>query len=129
MQYLDELKARAGYRSDLSVATKAGISHTAIGGWRRGTQRPSMDSLRKLAEVLGADPRELWVRAGLAEPESVGLAEWPDPTEDDIVQLVRRSELPDADKEAIIEEIRRQEAADRDRRRSWVLNVLHFRRT
>ena len=42
-----------------SVASRVGVSTTAISQFENGANRPSLETLTKLSEVLGEDLREL----------------------------------------------------------------------
>ncbi len=66
-------RLRADLPNDFAIAKAAGMSHTTLSGWRSGRQAPTMQRLASLAQVLGIDHREVWVRAGLMSPEDVGL--------------------------------------------------------
>lgn len=85
LAWLDGVKQRKGLRSDYQLAQYFSIGHTLISGWRNGRQRPSIETLNKIAAKTGDDPRELWVLAGAANASDVGLVGderhlkvWPD---------------------------------------------------
>lgn len=97
LRWLDELKESLGLPSDLQLAQHLGIGHTLISGWRNGRQRPSQGTLTTIAAATGDDPRRLWVLAGIATPQEVGLAgaKPPEPLPqeiNDLIALYRRSD-------------------------------------
>lgn len=97
LKWLDQLKDSLGLPSDLQLAQHLGIGHTLISGWRNGRQRPSTGTLTAIASATGEDPRHLWVLAGVATAQEVGLAGRPAPDPlpreiTDLIALYRRSD-------------------------------------
>lgn len=88
LAWLDSTKRRLSLPSDYAMAKHFGIGHTLISGWRNDRQRPSIDTLTRMAAVLGEDPRSLWVLAGQADAAGVGL------TDDDMAATRRTAERP-----------------------------------
>lgn len=70
---MDAVKRRRDIPSDFALAQRWGIGHTLISGWRSSRQRPSIETLTKIAVVEQMDARTLWVLAGLVSPADVGL--------------------------------------------------------
>lgn len=70
--YLDDLRKRRGFRTNLALADASGVSHTAISNWRQGKQRPSLESLQQIAEVLGVPAHTLAEMAGVVDPSRFG---------------------------------------------------------
>jgi transcriptional regulator with XRE-family HTH domain len=74
LAWLDAIRDRKlKVSNDLQLAGRLGIGHSLISNWRNGRQRPSMDTLTKVARAVGEDPRRLWVLAGVADASDVGL--------------------------------------------------------
>lgn len=88
LQWLEATKRRLNLPSDYALARHFGIGHTLISGWRNDRQRPSVDTLTRMAAVLGEDPRSLWVLAGQADAAGVGL------TAEDVAATRRTAERP-----------------------------------
>jgi transcriptional regulator with XRE-family HTH domain len=88
LQWLEAVKRRLGLPSDYALAQHLGIGHTLISGWKNGRQRPSVETLTRMATVLDEDPRSLWVLAGQADAAGVGL------TADDIAATRRTADRP-----------------------------------
>lgn len=88
LEWLDATKRRLNLPSDYAFARHIGIGHTLISGWRNDRQRPSIETLSRMAEALGEDPRTLWVLAGLADAAGVGL------TDDQLAATRRTAERP-----------------------------------
>jgi transcriptional regulator with XRE-family HTH domain len=88
LAWLDATKRRLNLPSDYAFARYVGIGHTLISGWRNDRQRPSVDTLTRMAEALGEDPRALWVLAGQADAANVGL------TDEQLAATRRTAERP-----------------------------------
>jgi transcriptional regulator with XRE-family HTH domain len=73
LAWFDATKRRLNLTSDYAASKYFGIGHTLISGWRNDRQRPSVDTLTRMAAVLEEDPRSLWVLAGQADAAGVGL--------------------------------------------------------
>lgn len=105
LAWLDGLKAQLGLPSDYQLASHLGIPHTLISGWRSGRQRPSLETLIKIAPRVGEDPRRLWVLAGHVNAVDVGLlAEDAAPRidlnlPDELVEAIALYRRPDLTKE------------------------------
>lgn len=128
LAWLDAYKRRKRIRSDYQLAAHLGIGHTLISGWRNGRQKPSIETLNRVAAVTGDDPRELWVLAGAANASDVGLLgerqlqTGPDlPVEfEELIALYGSAELTDADRAAVLRHVdllRQGILADLERRR------------
>jgi transcriptional regulator with XRE-family HTH domain len=61
------------------LAELSGINPSLVNRWLNGKTVPSIDGLRAIAEPLGLEPRELWVRAGYMTRSEVGLGDDPVP--------------------------------------------------
>jgi transcriptional regulator with XRE-family HTH domain len=55
-----------------ALAELAGLSPSTISYWKSGKQRPTMERLAAIAEVLRKPRRELWLEAGLIDAEDLG---------------------------------------------------------
>lgn len=88
LQWFDATKRRLNLPSDNAAAKHFGIGHTLISGWRNDRQRPSIETLTRMASILEEDPRSLWVLAGQADAVGVGL------TVDDLAATRRAAEMP-----------------------------------
>lgn len=125
MAYLEELRKAKGYRNVTALATAAGISHTTLSAWRTGRQKPSLESLQPLAEVLGVPAHTLAEKAGVVDPARFGqAAPAPVPTveelSDEIQVILDDPELSEDDRQAIsqmlIDEFDRDEELRRQQR-------------
>jgi transcriptional regulator with XRE-family HTH domain len=131
LEWLDLKRTQAGIRSYLELAERAGISHTSISGWRTGRQKPSMSSLESIAKVIGAEPREVWVRAGLMDAGHAGLSDLPEPEivdDEESIRLIMQSDAPEEVKEEIVREIRRMQRQAADERATWAQRLLEMSR-
>lgn len=63
-RHVRALAASAGYRGIWPLARAAGLDRGTIQRALTGRQRPSAETLRRLASVLGCDARELGVVLG-----------------------------------------------------------------
>lgn len=88
LAWFDATKRRLDLSSDYAASKFFNIGHTLISGWRNDRQRPSVDTLTRMASVLGEDPRSLWVLAGQADAAGVGL------TGDDMAATRRAADRP-----------------------------------
>lgn len=110
LRWLDAVCAQLNLGSDNQLASHLGIGHTLISGWRHGRQRPSIQTLNQIAQVLGEDPRRLWVLAGIFNPLDIGLmdesaapslqADLPSEIHD-LIALFRDDSLAEVDREAL----------------------------
>ena len=57
------------------LAELAGLSPSTISNWKTGKQRPTLDKLTAIADVLGKPRRELWLQAGLVAGDDVNTEE------------------------------------------------------
>lgn len=73
-EYLDSLLTLMQL-SNAEVSRRTGIGESALSKWRSGQVKPSIRNLRPLADGLGIPRATLFVRAGLLEPEDVGVDE------------------------------------------------------
>jgi transcriptional regulator with XRE-family HTH domain len=55
-----ELRHQKGFSSQMSLANKAGMDRTYIGGVERGERNPTFLILEKLAKTLGVDMGDLF---------------------------------------------------------------------
>lgn len=114
LDWLDATKRRLGLHRDAHLADHLGIGHTLISNWRSNKQRPSMETLNKIAAVLHEDPRRLWVLAGWTNAVDVGLladdtatVEPPLPDEvEQLIQLLRDERLDDDDRRYFLRAVR-----------------------
>lgn len=53
-QHIKEARLKAGI-TQAELANKLGIAYQSIGQWERGLRTPKIETLRKIAEVLGMD--------------------------------------------------------------------------
>ncbi len=112
--WLDGIKVRRQIRSDNKLAERWGIGHTLISGWRNGKQRPSIDTLNRIASAEEMDPRALWVLAGAANAIDVGLVgddplrgSAAMPTEfAELLETYESDELTDTDREYVRHHVR-----------------------
>jgi|GEM_PF-2831828 len=92
-----------------NLARLAGMAPSTVWNWTQGHSRPTRATLRKIAEVLEVDVRELEVSAGLSSPAEVGLTQYEpaDPVDSELSKL--ESHWRDASPELrqqIIEKVR-----------------------
>ncbi|MBC9001315.1 helix-turn-helix domain-containing protein [Micromonospora aurantiaca (nom. illeg.)] len=118
---------------DGALAELAGISHSTLSNWRNGKQRPTTDKLAAIADVLGVPARDLWVLAGLMEPDQVGLAEVPSPAhlppeDEESIRMIMASDLPEDVKADLVGEIRRLQQQHVDERASFAQRLLAMAR-
>lgn len=118
MAYLEDLRKAKGYRNVTALAAAAGISHTTLSSWRNGRQRPSLESLQPLAEVLGVPAHTLAEKAGVVDPARFGqAAPTIDELSDEIKMILDDPELSEDDRHTIsqmlIDEFDRDEEARR----------------
>lgn len=57
------------------LAELAGLSPSTLSNWKTGKQRPTLDRLTAIANVLGKPRRELWLEAGLVAGDDVNAEE------------------------------------------------------
>jgi transcriptional regulator with XRE-family HTH domain len=125
MAYLEDLRKSRGYHTVLALAEAAGISHTTLSAWRNGRQRPSLQTLQDLADVLGVPAHTLAEKAGIVDPARFGQAA---PTaagtveelSDDIKTVLDDPELSEDDRvtiaQMLLEEFDRDEQTRRQLR-------------
>jgi transcriptional regulator with XRE-family HTH domain len=114
LAWFDAAKAGAGLKSDYQFAQYLDIGHTLISGWRNSRQRPSVETLSKIAAKLGEDPRRLWVLVGAVKAADIGLDESerlvvrpPLPQElQDLITAYLDERLDERDREAIRRHVR-----------------------
>ncbi|MEU8264946.1 helix-turn-helix domain-containing protein [Micromonospora sp. NPDC048999] len=135
-RWLDDAKKAADppIPHDGALAELAEISHSTLSNWRNGKQRPTTEKLTAIAKALDVPPRDLWVRAGLMEPDQVGLADMPppapqEPTEDEeSIRMILASDLPADVKDDLVDEIRRLQRQHVDERASMAQRLLDMAR-
>lgn len=66
-------------RDRAHLSELSGVDQTQLSNWRRGKTRPSRESLRKIAAVLGVLPVYLYIAAGLDEPADLGIERHAEP--------------------------------------------------
>lgn len=76
-RYLRALAASRGYTTDAELSRAVGIDGSLLSKWWSGAATPSLDSLRKVAPVVGARLGDLMVKAGLATPDELGMTDDP----------------------------------------------------
>jgi transcriptional regulator with XRE-family HTH domain len=54
-----ELRIKKGITSQMSLALKAGLDRTYIGGVERGERNVGLKNIEKIAKAIGASPDEL----------------------------------------------------------------------
>lgn len=104
------------------LAELAGLSPSTISNWKTGKQRPTLDKLAAIANVLGKPRRELWLQAGLVEAGDVDgeTPEEADPRlrgldpNDKVVQTIMALDVSNERKVRMLNR-RRQILADRER--------------
>jgi transcriptional regulator with XRE-family HTH domain len=69
----------ARIQTGAQLAEQAGVNPSLVNRWLNGKTMPSIENLRAIAEPLGLEPRELWVRAGYMTRAEVGLEGPPTP--------------------------------------------------
>lgn len=69
----------AEIQTGTELAELANLNPSIVNRWLNGKTMPSIDALREIAEPLGLEPRELWVRAGYMTRKEVGLEDSPTP--------------------------------------------------
>jgi transcriptional regulator with XRE-family HTH domain len=57
------------------LAELAGLSPSTISNWKTGKQRPTLDKLTAIADVLDKPRSELWLQAGLVAGDDVNAEE------------------------------------------------------
>jgi transcriptional regulator with XRE-family HTH domain len=120
---------------DTALAAEADMSHSTISSWRSGRQRPTVAKLTSLAEVLGVDPRSLWVHAGLMSADEAGLesgapAAPPGDADAATRHLIRNSaQLDDATKADLLAMLDEQAREDAARRHSMFSRLVTAERT
>lgn len=57
------------------LAELAGLSPSTVSNWKNGKQRPTLDKLTAIANVLHKPRRELWLQAGLVDADDVDAGE------------------------------------------------------
>ena len=72
---LDELRVRAGIKSDRQLALRLGLAPDQIGRWKRGTTAPSGPTLKKLCETLNTNASYLFGAAFDVGAERAALLE------------------------------------------------------
>lgn len=78
--YLRALMTEHGIPDYAELSRLSGVSQNQFSNWRRGLSQPSRESLSKVARVLGVKPANLWLVAGLADEDELGIEESPDLT-------------------------------------------------
>lgn len=121
--WFDRVRPAAGFKNEYEFSRAAGISHSAISGWRSGRQRPSMATLSKVGKALGVAPREVWLVAGLVNEQDVAPAiaqDGREPAAEDrrAIEMIRSSKLSEPAKKMLIDryldKVRRAEAELRE---------------
>lgn len=97
------------------LAELAGLHPSTLSNWKTGKQRPTLDKLSAIADVLGKPRRDVWLIAGLVETEDVESAGRAETAEEQWGEmLIRSSNLSEAAKERLLavhrEDMRRQRA-------------------
>ena len=59
MEKIKTFREKAGM-SQRDLAYAIGVSQAAVAQWETGTAQPTLDNLRKVADVLGISPGELF---------------------------------------------------------------------
>ena len=54
-----EIRIKKGITSQMSLALKAGLDRTYIGGVERGERNVGLKNIEKIAKVIGVSPDEL----------------------------------------------------------------------
>lgn len=67
-QYLDVIMRNQGISNDADLARRTGVNQTQIGNWRKGSSRPSMALLDRMAYALDVPPVNLHIQAGWVKP-------------------------------------------------------------
>lgn len=113
MEWFDRALRASRFKNEYELSRTAGISHSAISGWRKGRQRPSAATLTKIAEALEIGAHEVLRRAGALEAVVVEV-----PTASDDawgVQIIERStKLSREAKDKLIAIFLEQERRDRE---------------
>jgi transcriptional regulator with XRE-family HTH domain len=110
LAWLDSIKVQLGCRYDSQLAERLGIYQSNISSWRKGKQRPSMETIDAIADALGyEDHRVLWVLAGLVHASRVGLLEEETtppprvPSEvERLLEVIWDPDLPDSERERLL---------------------------
>lgn len=76
--YLRALMTEQGIPDYAELSRISGVSQNQFSNWRRGLSQPSRESLSKVARALRVKPANLWLMAGLADEDDLGLDERPD---------------------------------------------------
>ena len=58
MEKIKTFREKAGM-SQRDLAYAIGVSQSAVAQWETGTAQPTLDNLRKVADILGISPGEL----------------------------------------------------------------------
>lgn len=77
-RYLEAQMEACGIADRAELSRRAGLDQTQLSNWRRGKASPSRGSLRKVADVLGVPPINLYIVAGLDSAQDLGLTGEPD---------------------------------------------------
>lgn len=108
--YLTAVRNEAGFANDAALARAAGVRASIISRWRRGEMRPGHENLNRIAAAVRIPAVNLWIVAGLADPEDLDMSEAPDisvlPREFiDLIELWRDDRLKEADREFVRRQI------------------------
>lgn len=106
-EYLQRAMTAAGYPRavDVERGTDGEVAQGVVGRWLAGKgQKPTIEKLRPVAQLLSVPLAEMMVCAGLVEPHEVGLEENPTPPKVRTIEDEIRSDtrLRDDRKEALI---------------------------
>lgn len=113
-EWFDRVLRASRFKNEYELSRAAGISHSAISGWRKGRQRPSAATLTKVATALDVGAHEVLSRAGALEAVATMI---PAEQDDDAwgVQIIERStKLSREAKDKLIAIFVEQERRDRE---------------
>lgn len=127
-EWFDRALRVSRFKNEYELSRTAGISHSAISGWRKGRQRPSAATLAKVAAALEVEPQEILRRAGAVEAIAT-MATTADHHQDSWgVQIIERSSALTRDAKdkliAIFLEQERRDREEKERRLREQINLV-----
>lgn len=75
-KYLEEVKKKAGLRTDRALAEKLGIRPQAIVLIKQGVNTPCDETCKKLAELIGDPPEKVLLLAQISKAPDVTRPAW-----------------------------------------------------
>lgn len=110
-EYMEAAMRVAGFSSNAALSRASGVATSSMSRWRNGVEQPSVEGLRRLANVLDVPIRHLIVAAGMMTWQEAGLPgplTLPVPADiDALIAKVAESPMSDEAKQDVIAGLRR----------------------